>query len=86
MWQNKNTSVYSTPFSAGYWKAAVSELHSLRSLTVAAVFLALSLALGMIRIPLGDNLHIFLTFFVKMLGGASYGPVLALMNGVLSDI
>lgn len=44
MWQNKNTSVYSTPFSAGYWKAAVSELHSLRSLTVAAVFLALSLA------------------------------------------
>lgn len=86
MWQNKNTSVYSTPFSAGYWKAAVSELHSLRSLTVAAVFLALSLALGMIRIPLGDNLHIFLTFFVKMLGGAIYGPVLALINGFLSDI
>lgn len=86
MWQNKNTSVYSTPFSAGYWKAAVSELHSLRSLTVAAVFLALSLALGMIRIPLGDNLHIFLTFFVKMLGGAIYGPVVALLNGFLSDI
>lgn len=86
MWQNKDTSVYSSPFCVGYWKSAAAELHSLRSLTVAAVFLALSVALGMIRIPVGDNLHIFLTFFVKMTGGAIYGPIIALLSGFLSDL
>lgn len=86
MWQNKNTTVFSSPFSKGYWKAAVGELKSLRSITLAAIFLALSLVVGMIRIPLGENLHVFLTFFVKMLGGAIYGPILALINGFAGDL
>ncbi len=86
MRKNQNTSVFKTPFSPSYWKAAADEFKSLRSLTIAALFMALSMALGMLRIPLGENLHIFLTFFVKMLGAAIYGPLVGAATGALGDI
>ncbi|MBM6920430.1 folate family ECF transporter S component [Phocea massiliensis] len=86
MRKNKDTSIYTLPVSIGYWKAAAAEFRCLRSLMIAAVFTALSAALGMLRVPVGENLYIFLTFFVKMTGAAIYGPLVGLAAGFAGDI
>ena len=86
MRKNKDTSIYTLPLSKGYWKAAAGEFRCLRSLMIAAIFTALSAALGMLRVPVGENLYIFLTFFVKMTGAAIYGPLVGLAAGFASDI
>ncbi len=86
MRKNKDTSIYTLPLAKGYWKAAAGEFRCLRSLMIAAVFTALTAALGVLRVPVGENLYIFLTFFIKMTGAAIYGPLVGLAAGFASDI
>lgn len=78
--------LFSTPFSPSYWKAAAGELKSTKKLVLTALFIALQIALSAFFIPVGANLRIFFTFFITALGGLIYGPVLALIAGLLNDL
>ena len=76
---------FRTPFSPAYWRCAAAELRDLRKLLVAALFLALEIVLAGFYIPLGYNLIIYFTFFVKSLGAMIYGPIVAVLSAFIGD-
>lgn len=76
---------FSSPFYRAYWRFAVSELKSTKMLAVAAMIVALRVAVKSLVIPVGENLHISLDFFVNSVGSMIYGPIMALLVGAISD-
>ena len=78
--------VFKTPFSLSYWKAAAGEVHDLRVLTLTALFIALNVVIGAFFIPVGESLRIYFTFFTKAISCCICGPVLGLFAGFVSDI
>lgn len=86
MFKSPEALTLASPFSPGYWRVAAKEVKNLRMLTLAAIVVALRIALGGLRIPLGDNLNIFFGYFVNSLGAAIYGPVVALLSGFATDV
>lgn len=83
---NGNQTVFENSFSLAYWKQALSELKSVRSLVLCAMFTALRIAVKSLRIPIAPP-YVFLTFdfVVNSIGAMTYGPVLALIGGAVSD-
>ena len=77
--------LYPHPFSRAYWRDALSEFRDIRMLVFAALMVALRLILKSIRIPVGPSLNINIQFFVNALGSMVFGPVVAILGGVLSD-
>lgn len=77
---------FATPFSLEYWKAAALEVKNVRTLAVCAVLIAMRVALKSVRIPLGENLSIYIGFLVNSVSGAICGPVLSLIGGAVCDI
>lgn len=77
--------LYASPFSLGYWRSATREMGNLRSLILAALFVALRVAVKSARIPLGELLHISLDFLVNSVGSMLYGPLMGLLVGAVSD-
>lgn len=71
--------------SRGYWSAALSELHNLRSLIFAALVVALGIVISSFFIPVADNLRIYFKFLVNAVGASVYGPVVAILVGVAGD-
>lgn len=86
MSQKSQTLQFLSPFSAAYWRSAVAEGKQARMLTLTALFVAIRVVVGLVPIPLGDNLHIFFGFFFNALGSAIYGPVLGLISGFCTDL
>ena len=86
MSKNSQTLQFLSPFSAAYWRTALAEGKQVRMLTLTALFVAIRVVVGLIPIPLGDNLHIFFGFFFNALGSAIYGPVLGLVSGFCTDL
>ena len=78
--------LYRSPFSGGYWKTSLRQLHHLPSLVLAALFVALRVAVSTVRIPIADNLNIMFSYLVAASGSMIYGPVLGVMSGFVSDI
>ena len=74
MFKSPEALTLASPFSPGYWRVAAKEVKNLRMLTLAAIVVALRIALGGLRIPLGDNLNIFFGYLINGLGSAIYGP------------
>lgn len=81
------TNTFKTPFSAEYWHEAFSELKSIKKLTIAALFIAITLVVRsfFIPIPVLGGQRIYFTFFVKALGTIIYGPILGAITGAMSD-
>ena len=86
MYKNPESLTLASPLSRSYWRTALQELRNLRMLTLAAVVVALRVVLSGLYIPLGDNIHIFFSFFINGLGSAIYGPVMGLLSGFAADI
>ncbi len=84
--ENKYTpELFDHPFSAAYWKAAVGELHSVRTLVFAALMIALRIALKPFAVPVAADLKFGLGFFVNAYGAMVMGPVLAALAGIATD-
>lgn len=73
-------------FSFKYWQAAAAEFKSLRSITFAALVIALSIVIGSLFIPVGESLRIKFSFLVISVGAMIYGPVVATVAGAASDV
>ena len=86
MYQGTNSLTFLSPLTAAYWKSAVGEVKKVRMLVLAAFFVALNIIVSGLYIQVGENLRILFSFFFAALGGAIYGPVLALISGFCSDI
>lgn len=84
--QPKSTTLYKTPFSKQYWKDAAAEMKDTRMLVVAALMIALRVALKLVYIPLAPNLRINTAFVANAMGAMIFGPVMAMVAAVVSDV
>ena len=74
------------PWSPAWWRSALAEMRSFRTMVLAALLLALRIVVSSFFIPLGDNLRIFFSFFVTGLASIIFGPFWALLYGMASDL
>ena len=81
----RSTALYTTPFSAGYWRDAAAELKSTKMLVVTALMVALRIALKPLAIPLGPSLSIQTAMLATALGAMIFGPVVAIPAAIVSD-
>lgn len=82
----KSTALYSHPFSKAYWRDATAELKDTRILVFAALMIALRVAMKLLYIPLAPNLRINTAFVANALGAMVFGPVMAAICAVASDV
>ena len=83
--RTKSTALYSTPFSAAYWRDAAAEMKDTRMLAVTALMIALRIVLKPLAIPLGPQLSIQTAMLATALGAMIYGPVMAIPAAMISD-
>ena len=82
----KSTTLYKTPFSKAYWRDAAMELRDTKMLVFAALMIALRLVMKLIAIPLAPGLKINTAFLANALGAMVFGPVMAGLCAVATDI
>ena len=68
----KSTTLYKTPLSAAYWRDAAAELKDTKMLVFAALMIALR--------------DINTAFLANALGAMVYGPVVASLSAIISDV
>jgi len=81
----KSTALYTSPFSAAYWRDAAAELKDTRMLVITALMVALRIVLKPLAIPLGPQLSIQTAMLATSLGAMIYGPVVAIPAAIISD-
>lgn len=69
-----------------YWKSAAKELRSVRSITGAALFAAMSPILALCTIQVNQFLQIGFTSLTHAMTGYFFGPLVACMSGGIADI
>ena len=77
--------LFRTPFSKEYWRLALGEFRNPRTLVFAALVLALRIAAKPLSITIAGDLNEGIGFIINAFGSMVYGPVVALLSGVLSD-
>ncbi len=70
----------------GFWRQSARELKSVRTLCIAALFVALHTALSMFYIPLSQSLQIHFTFVSDVLSALICGPLMGILSGIASDL
>lgn len=86
MSKNKSKTLYSTPFSKAYWVDAASEIKDTKILVFAALMIAVRVALKLVAIPITPVLKINTAYLANALGAMVFGPVMAAICAVASDI
>lgn len=85
--RRRDTALYKTPFSRAYWRSAAGELRNIRTLTFAALMIAVCVALSYVpSIPIGDSgARVTWGFLGRSVCGMVGGPVVALIFGFAED-
>ncbi len=86
MMQSKTRALYAHPFSVLYWKDALSECKSIRSLAFAALLCALAIVIEKFNIPITPTIQVSMSFLVISLCSMLTGPVLAIFCGLTVDL
>lgn len=68
-----------------YWKSSLDKLKDVKYLSFIALFIALKIVVGMVRIPVSENLRITLTYIVVAIEGMIVGPVAGVVSGFVCD-
>ncbi len=79
-------SIFPHPFSRSYWKTALNDFRKPRTLTFAALMVAVCIALAQIpAIPLTDGLRVTWGFLGRSVCALVGGPITALAFGFVED-
>lgn len=68
-----------------YWRDAAAALHDTKMLVFAALIVALRVAVKLLKVPLGGDLHLAFDCYVNAAGSLVYGPLMGLLVGAVSD-
>ena len=71
--------------SKEYWKSSTNKLKDVRMLAFIALMIALKIVIGFIRIPVGENLRISLTYIIVAIEGMVVGPVAGMTSAFITD-
>ena len=77
---------YLSPLSPAFWIASVKEFKHLRTLVIAALLSAISIAMGGLFIPVSESLRVYFSFIPRAILGAVCGPVVGLVAGAVIDL
>lgn len=77
--------LFKSPLSKQYWLSAAKEAKNLRALTFTALMIALHILLGMMYIPVSENLRVVFGFVATSIVGLVCGPIMGLAAGAISD-
>ena len=78
--------MYNHPFCRGFWKDALANARSLKTLVICALCMAMSIILGYFYIPITESLSIRFTYLATSTVGLVAGPVAALIYGAAVDL
>ena len=78
-------SLYSHPFTAGYWREALQSFRSVRTMIFSAVMIAVCIALSHFQIPLTETLSLSVTFLARALCSLVCGHLAVLVFAVAED-
>lgn len=67
------------------WKSSAENLKKTRYLALMAAFIAMKIIVGLIRIPVAQNLRISITFILVALEAAIIGPAAGMVSGAITD-
>lgn len=67
------------------WKSSAANLKNTKYLALMAAFIAMKIVVGLIRIPVGPNLRISITFILVALEASIIGPAAGIVSGALTD-
>lgn len=67
------------------WKSSAENLKDTRYLALMAAFIAMKIIVGLIRIPVAQNLRISVTFILVALEASIIGPVAGMVSGAVTD-
>ena len=68
------------------FKTSTKKLKSTRSLAILALLIAIKVVISSLYIPVGDNLRVYFSFFISVLQAAMFGPTVAFLFGIVSDL
>ena len=74
------------PWQPSFWKAAAQEFRSPRTLVIAALLSAISIAMGSLFIPVTESLRVYFSFLPRALLAAICGPLVGLAAGAVIDL
>lgn len=69
-----------------FWRQSAKEFKSVRTLCIAALFVALHTVLSMFYIPISQSLQIQFTFIADVICGTICGPLVGLLCGAAADL
>lgn len=72
--------------SSEFWRQSAKEFKSVRTLCIAALFVALHTVLSMFYIPISQSLQIQFTFIADVICGTICGPLVGLLCGAAADL
>lgn len=75
-----------SPLRVEYWRTAAAEYRSVRTLCIAAMFVAMHVALNFLTVPVGENLMVKLCFTADALCMTICGPAVGIAAGIASDL
>ena len=73
-------------FTKKYWNSTFAKLKSTHYLTIMAMMIALKVILSSFYIPIGENLHITITFILVAIEASILGPGAGMLSGAITDI
>lgn len=72
--------------SPEFWRTAAKEYKSIRTLCIAALFVALHTVLSMFYIPISQSLQIHFTYIADVICSIICGPLVGIICGVAADL
>lgn len=72
--------------SSEFWRSAAKEFKSIRTLCIAALFVALHTVLSMFYIPISQSLQIHFTFIADIICSIICGPLVGILCGIAADL
>lgn len=86
---NKSNKIFKTPFKREYWQLAMEESKFVKTITLVAIFIAMSIGLetlGTVFPIIIFTRKIFLSFLPIAISSMLFGPIIALGFGFIADI
>lgn len=85
----KSNKIFKTPFKREYWQLAMQESNFVKTITLVAIFIAMSIGLetlGTVFPIIIFTRKVFLSFLPIALSSMLFGPIIALGFGFIADI
>ncbi len=73
-------------FSKTYWDSSIQKLKSTKYLAIMSMMIALKVILSSFYVPVGENLHLSITYILVAIEACILGPIAGIVSASVTDI